>query len=470
MSTDNIETVGAIVWDELFLTLAGRANVDLRPFVQHIKIYENIAQHCLFVELAIKDSINIIGRLNLDGKNTVTMKLRSPFLGDDDAYHKTFGVFSISDRLVENDRTQYFILNLISLEGLKDLSTRFSKRFTGSTEAVAAQVFTDTIGEPRYRDFDGNFSGKSRLTILGAPHKTNNFSFNANNWSAFETMDFISKNSEPGDYNGKSIMPNGLFFETRTGFIMGSFMELILQYKERNILYDEYSYVPVSDIAFMDDTKRTTSGSYSYSSPFISQKYCTATRVDMKDYFNELDNQITGYYGSTTIGIDMISRLNYQMIFDYTNNLSGSNLRGKINKSYDDFAHLADERPTSTNPIFSPAAVTTVKIASSNLYEDSTFGYDINHFERLTYRNTAVAEIKRLSIKIEVPGKTDVEVGKLIKFNYPSVGDKTKGMDRDDIFDPKISGIYAIAGIVHNITQENHTMTLEIVRDSFGEE
>ena len=88
----------------------------------------------------------------------------------------------------------------------------------------------------------------------------------------------------------------------------------------------------------------------------------------------------------------------------------------------------------------------------------------------MTYRNTAVAEIKRLSIKIEVPGKTDIEVGKLIKFNYPSVGDKGAGMSRSEIFDPKISGIYAIAGIVHNITQEKHTMTLEIVRDSFGEE
>jgi len=469
MSTDNIETVGAVVWDELFLTLAGRATVDLRPFVQHIKIYENIGQHCLFVELAIKDSTNIIGKLDLDGTNTVTLKVRSPFLNDDDAIHKTFSVFSISDRLIEDDRKQYFILNLISLEGMKDLSTRFSKRLTGSTEAIAAQVFNDTIAEPRYRDTDGGFSEPSTLTILGTPHKTNNFSFNANNWSAFETMDFISKNSEPGDYNGKSIMPNGLFFETRTKFVMGSFMELILKYKESAMLYDEYSYVPVGDIPFMNDTERTTSGSYNYTSPFISQKYCTASRVDMKNYFNELHNQVSGYYGSTTIGIDMINRLNYQMVFDYTDNLAG-NSRGKINKSYNDFAHLADERPTSTNPIFSPAAVTTVKIASSNLYEDSDFGYDINHFERLTYRNTAVAEIKRLSLKIEVPGKTDVEVGKLIKFNYPSVGDKTKGMPREELFDPKISGIYAIAGIVHNITQDKHTMTLEIVRDSFGEE
>ena len=206
MSTDNIETVGAVVWDELFLTLAGRATVDLRPFVQYIKIYENIGQHCLFVELAIKDSTNIIGKLDLDGTNTVTLKIRSPFLNDDDALHKTFSVFSISDRLVEDDRNQYFVLNLISLEGMKDLSTRFSKRFTGSTEAVAAQVFNDTIAEPRYRDTDGGFSEPSTLTILGTPHKTNNFSFNANNWSAFHTMDFISKNSEPGDYNGKSII------------------------------------------------------------------------------------------------------------------------------------------------------------------------------------------------------------------------------------------------------------------------
>jgi len=471
MAIDNTQAAGAIEWDELFLTLAGKDNIDLRPFVQNIKIYENISQHCLFVELGIADSVNIIGKLDMDGNNTVTMKLRSPFLDDTGAYHKTFGVFSISERIVQDDRRQYFVLNLMSLEGMKDLSTRFSKRFTGSTDDISKQIYNDVIAEPRYRDTDGHFSGKTNLLVLGTPHKTNNFSFNASSWTAFETMDFIAKNSEPKDLDsGKAIMPNGLFFETRTGFVMGSFMELVMLQKGANQLYDEYSFVPSADIKFMTDNKRSTTGSYTYTSPFISRKYNTATRVDMKDYFNELNNQTSGYYGSTTIGIDMITRLNYAMVFDYTNNLSDQGYRGKINKSYDDFAHLADERPTNANPLFAPAAVTQVKVAVSSLYEDSDFGYNINYFERLTFRNTAIAEIKRLSVIIEVPGKTDINVGHLIKFNYPNVGEKPGGTPATELFDPKISGIYAVSAIVHNITPTNHTMTLEIIRDSFGEE
>jgi len=462
------EAAGAIEWDELFLTVVGDVSIDLKPFVQNIKIYENISQHCLFVELGIADSVNIIGKLDLDGHNTVTMKLRSPFLGDDGAYHKTFGVFSISDRIVKDDRRQYFVLNLMSLEGMKDLSTRSSKRFTGSTDDISRQIYNDTIAEPRWRDQDGNFGGATTLTVLGIPHKTNNFSFNSNNWTAFETMNFIAKNSEPADIYGKPIMPNGLFFETRTGFVMGSFMELVMKQKNENLLYDEYSYVPSSDVKFLSDTKRTTIGNYKYTSPFISQQYNTATRVDMTDYFNELTNQTSGYYGSTTVGVDMISRMNYAMVFDYTDNVPALT-KGKIPLGYEDFAHLADERPTTGNPIYSPVAVTKVKIAANNLYENSEFGYDHTYFERLTFRNTAIAEIKRLSVIIEVPGKTDIKVGNLIKFNYPSVGEKTQGSTTSELFDPKMSGIYAVSAIVHNITPTNHTMTLEIIRDSFGE-
>jgi len=463
-------TAGSIEWDELFLTLTGNFNIDLKPFVQNIKIYENISQHCLFVELGIADSANIIGKLDMNGNNTVTMKLRSPFLDDSGAYHKTFSVFSISDRILQDDRRQYFVLNLISLEGMKDLSTRSSKRFTGSTDDIAKQIYIDTIAEPRLRATDGNFGIATPLLILGTPHKTNNFSFNSNNWTAFETMDFLAKNSEPADTGGKSIMPNGLFFETRTEFVMGSFMELVMLQKDTDggYLYDEYSYVPAADINYISDTARTMTGTYRYTSPFISRQYNIAESVDMKNYFNELNNQTSGYYGSTTIGIDMINRLNYNMIFDYTD-LSGENHHRKIQKKYSDFAHIADERPTQAKPIYSPVAVPKVRIGADNLYGDSAFGYNLNHFERLAFRNTAIAEIKRLSVKIVVPGKTDIKVGKLIRFNYPSVGAKREGATTDELFDPKMSGIYAVTGIVHNITQTNHSMTLEIVRDSFGE-
>ena len=467
---NNTNIAGSIEWDDLFLNIAGGASIDLRPFVQHIKIYENIFQHCLFVEMALAESANILGRLSISGNSTVTMKLRSPFLDDDAAIHKTFGLFSVSDRVVRDDRRQFFIMHLMSLEGVKDLSTRFSKRFTGATEDIAQEIYQDNIKEKRIRSEDGSFSGNTDLVILGTPHKTNNFSFTATNWSAFECMEFIAKNVEPADYSGKLVMPNSLFFETRNEFIMGSLTELIHIQKEAKALYDEYSYLPTGDVKFLEGEERITSGGYQYTSPFVSQKYSTVSMCDMKDYFNELSNQQSGYYGSTTVGVDLTTRMNYHMIFDYTDTLSDEQYRNKIPKKYEDFIHLADERPTTEYPIFSPAAVTTVRIGTTNLYQDSDFGYDIAHFEKLTYRNTANAEMRRLSMRIEVPGKTDISVGKLIRFNFPNIGEKLTGVTREEVFDPKISGVWAVIGIVHNITQTQHTMILEIVRDSFGDD
>ncbi len=465
MATDTPDAAGAIDIDELYITLAGNVIVDLKEYFQNIKIYENIFQHCLFVELAVSDSANILGRLDISGSTTVTMKLRSPFLKDEEAYHKTFSVFGVSDRIVKDDRRQFYNLNLISLEGMKDLSTKFSKRFKGSTDEMAKELYDESIQEKRVRDRDGNFTNKTSLTILGTPHKSNNFAFTATNWSAFECMEFIAKNIDPSDVNGKLVMPNSLFFETRTGFVLGSLTELILEQKKRQLLYDEYNLLPAGYDQHLEGERKTL-GDFKYTSPFVSPQYSTVLSTDMKDYFNELNNQQSGYYGSTTVGIDMITKQHYHMVFDYTSDEEG---RNKIPKSYDDFAHLSEEKPIDTKPIFSPAAIMNVRIGASNIYNDSDFGYTLSHFENLTYRNTAKAEMKRISMRIQVPGKTDMQVGSLIRFNFPSVGEKTKGMTREQLFDPKISGIWAVSGVLHDITPSEHKMTLNIVRDSYGD-
>lgn len=467
--TDNIQSAGSVEWQELFLTLASGVSIDLRPFVKDIKIYENLFHATLMAELAVSDATGMIGSLGINGTQTVTVKLKSPFLEDSEAIHKTFGIAAISDRNVASDRQEFFIINLVSLEGLKDISTRFSKRFVGSTDEMAETIYNDFIAEPRYRDEEGRFGDITPLLMLGKPHKTNNFAFTATNWTAIKCMDFLAKNSEPADYGGKSVMPNAMFFERRTGFVFGSITELIHIQKQAKQLYDEYNYIPSADVSFMSDEKRLSVGDYSYTSPFISKKYNTVSSANMKSYFNEMLNQQSGYYGSVTIGVDMLNRLNYHMVFDYTDTLSDKEYRNKIQKSYDDFIHLADERPTSSKPIFSPFAKQEVKIATSNLFADSDFGYNIGHYERTTFRNSAFTELKRLKMKITVPGKTDVQVGNLIRFNYPKVGNKLPGMSYEDIFDQKISGLYVITGIVHKISQESHDMVLEIARDSFGE-
>ncbi len=467
---DKAEAVGAVNIEEIYIRTADKNYFDLSNYVQNILIYENIGQTCLTGSIGISDSTNFLGNLFLKGKEVITMKIKSPFLSDGDDIYKSFVAYSISDRIQESDRQQFFRINFISLEGAKDISTRLSKKYSGPTDQIAEEIFAEFVKEPRVYDKEGNpMAGESRLVIGGVPHKTNNFAFVANNWSAIETLNFVAKNSEPADFNGKQVLPNCLFFENRTEFYFGTLTDLILAQKEKNLIYDEYNFMPALDGNFNQNEERLTYGSYNYISEFISRQYCVPSSSNFDEHYNELKNQRTGYYGTHTIGIDMINRLNYQMIFDYVGNISELK-NNRVNKKWEDFAHIADKRPGPETPIYNPRALQRVKVGASNLFDADEFGYDMAYFERISLRPTALAEQKRLKVVITVPGKTDVKVGYLVRLNYPSVGEKLTGVTSEDSLDPQVSGLYAISGIIHNISAQQHSMKLELVRDSFGDD
>ena len=466
---DNAESVGAVNIEEIYLRTADGNYFNLSNFVQQIIIYENIGQSCLTGTLGIADSTNAIGNLRLYGKEIVTMKIRSPFLEDSEAIYRSFMAYSITDRIQQGDRQQFFKMNFISLEGAKDISTRLSKKFSGSTEEIAAEIY-DEISGPRIYDKDGKPTGGTDLVIGGTPHKTNNFAFIANNWSAIETLNFVAKNTVSADVNRKNVLPNALFFERREDFYFGTLTDYVLTQKDKNLIYDEYNFMPALDGEFNQNEERLTYGSYNYISPFISRQYCVPSTSSFAEHFNELKNQRTGYYGNHTIGIDMVNRLNYQMIFDYVGNLEGINLNNRVDKQWESFAHISDQRPGPETPVYNPQAIRQVKVGASNLFDSDDFGYDMEYFEMSALRRTALADQKRLKVSITVPGKTDVQVGYMVRLNYPSVGEKLSGVTSEDTLDPAVSGLYAISGIIHNITPQHHTMQLELIRDSFGDD
>jgi hypothetical protein len=73
-------------------------------------------------------------------------------------------------------------------------------------------------------------------------------------------------------------------------------------------------------------------------------------------------------------------------------------------------------------------------------------------------------------MSIEVPGRTDCEVGKIIEFFYPNVDSKNSETTKEEektLWDPLISGFYLITAIHHKITPFQHSMVLEISKDSY---
>ena len=78
-------------------------------------------------------------------------------------------------------------------------------------------------------------------------------------------------------------------------------------------------------------------------------------------------------------------------------------------------------------------------------------------------RSAQMAQARAFVLNIEVPGRLDYTVGRVINLTTF----RREATDKDtDMLDPMFSGNYLISSIGHNITSEKHTCSMEIFKDS----
>ena len=100
----------------------------------------------------------------------------------------------------------------------------------------------------------------------------------------------------------------------------------------------------------------------------------------------------------------------------------------------------------------------------------SNFHRGVEQIRNTLIRRYGDAELQDNTMEITVPGKTDVETGLLVRLIYPRTVEKGhKSIDRTQLEDPYISGIYLITGVRHDIQNGQHNMTLSLMKDSLGD-
>ena len=459
-----MQTSGDVRVEEVYLTTTLGEHLDLSNFLLELSLTESIHQPCLFGSALITDAANILGTL-FTGNEMITFKLRTPYLEEspETIIHKTFSVYSVTDRTLDNDRQQFYKVHFMSLEGQADSITRFNKKYSGGTEAIASEIFEE-IAEPR----TVKGGDKSEMMLYDIPHATNNFEFISTYWSPFKCLNYLAKNSI-----GQSLkMPNVMFFESNKRYYFTSISSLVQQQKDAKTLYDEYSYISVLDEGLDNSRDSRRGGSVKYTSPFESNQMITVSNVEYPVYYDELENRMSGYYGNTTFAYDFANKDMYDIRFDYTlqHEERQQELKNLLPDTFTTFKHITNTAPFSEDIISDPLSVINFKAGASGLFGEND-AFNVNQVTATSFRNTAMAELDAVKYEITVPGKTDVELGRLIRFNYPNVGDRATNPSLDSLFDPKISGVYIITGIRHSISAtREHEMVLEIVRDSVGDE
>jgi hypothetical protein len=497
--SDTLAKPGDVIITSLDLTvISAEQPLDLKPFMMEINLYEDIFSPTLNGSVVIRDSLNLIGRLPIVGDEILTVDIQTPWgglggnttsnLGTFDPINKiqkSFSVYSVKNRKLNNDREQYYELFFCSLEASSDNVTKVCKKFEGTTDEIAAEIFTENMKSPRFftnkniadsagseesgiannQTVDGvQISTETALTeffIADTPHDSH-ITFVSPMWTPIQCLNWLAKRS----IGLKHKSPTFLFFETTKAFYFASIESLVANQLENGDIYSAFVYN--TNLQNLDRVSSLTKG------------FQTIEALEFITNLDIIQSQDLGHFASTVHSFDMVKKDYKSYYYDHGFN-------------YREYAHMEDGTYDVTTGKYSldtetensskkykmifpinvlrssdnKPFVSTVNPGVLDSTEDSV---DLHPENFISQRNSSLMDLTTLRMQITVPGRTDAEVGRLINLYYPSVGEKTKDDSEALIWDKFVSGIYMITAIHHQISPLRHTMFLEISKDSYAQE
>jgi len=459
--TKELVTPGDISLEVVELQSVNGDILDIKNFVSELNIYEDIFSNSLNGALIVVDSADLLAGLPLVGDELINIWVRTPSFDDSygESIKKSFSIYSIKNRALTSDREQVYVLYFCSLEGLGDNVTQVSAKFEGTTDEIADKIYTEYVKQQRcYGTLESE--DITPMIIADAPHDSKT-AFVSNMWSPFRCLNYVAKRS----IGNKQKSPSFLFYETTKQFYFTSIDNLIKSQLDQSMVFAEYMYLQKP----FDESRENEESGFSVPRSDLVRQFNIVQEIRFPEQIDLLKSQDNGRFASTTTVLDLSLKEFTNWSWDY-------------GYSYPDYIHMENYKIENGEAKFDgeqndnmtyPANVTRSALSKSFyrtvhqkvLSDDAELiEYDPSKF--LPARQSVLEDISGLRMHITVPGRTDAEVGKLINFRYPKVGD---GADKTDetLWDPFLSGVWMITAIHHKITPMAHKMILEIAKDSF---
>lgn len=443
MESSGVQKAGEVKIEELKLLSSTNLVFDLREFLVEFNLYEDLFSNYLRGNIVLTDSRNLIEIAPLIGEEYLTVKISTP--GMESKIQKTFRVFKVSDRqIVRDNNTQNFVLHFASIELMGDVLLPLFKPHEGMIHDVVGEIFTNYISQSRefnVSEANGEFTESTYDTPLYILNPTSNkVKFVPTGWSPFKCINWLASKAIPKD----GVARNYLFFETNKAFCFGT-LETIFKdaYTNKNFI-GRYS---ISAANIRDGAR----------APDINREYFIAKDVEMVETIDHIKNYTNGYLSNRLITLDIYNKKYDVIDYDYVTEYS---------KQYHTSGEGAKARPTFTvEGIRNPVSSTSFYPVNEKLFD----GFSENISERMKdiygNRRSSMIELTNVKMNITVPGRTDVEVGRMLYFHYPAiepVDNKSPADNQDTMY----SGYYLITAIRHKVNKEQHTMTMEIIKDS----
>ena len=446
---DHIEFAGDYNLDHVFLHNHMGDVVDIKKLMVELNVYESIYKNALTGSIVIADAQNLIAKLEINGTERISFKLKTPGSVDKrsmiDASVETghpFHVYKITDRRQLKPGTLLYTLHFASREFMRNLRTKVSQAYTGRYDTTVLKILMDKDYLDTKKEMSFEPTGNSDKVVIP-------------NMRPFDAINMIAKKALPEKSDGVGYY----YYETTKGLYFRSWENMVsVRGSYDRPIKQEFYYMPmniVDEVAISDK---------------INHDYKSVESYRFLNNFHDVAaNTLQGTYGHKVISHNLFDKSYKETSYNYHNEYANTK-----------HTEVANEKSTRERYAISGSVVdedgknmsqyneSRVSLQSTTQFLHDTaaggYGLDVRQdgpklAEEVSQRSQV---INGTALHMVIKGQTYLEPGDLIKFNLLSVDEKNP----DGKQDPQYSGKYVITKIRHQINDKKYTMAIEAAKDS----
>lgn len=411
----SLKFAGEVKLKEARLTALNGQSALVTNQVVSIEIYEDIFSPLISLNVVLKESVDFLNLFPFCGEEYLTLDIETPTL--DVPIKGIFYVYKISDRIYTGEREVAYSLKCSSIEFLTDSNNKITRAFGG-----------DIIDSIQY------LVGKEGLNStkpMIAERTTNTTKFVANFWSPMKCISYLSSAAL-----NKDDSPTYLFYENRDGFNFRTVNGLLTETPIQSFIKDNYTRtatVSVDSIRSYND---------------IQQDYRRILDLQIPVVTDYIESIQSGQLKSRLITHDLVTKKYVVKEYSVKTDPKSSNL-------------------LNNNPLYSKYAIgnssASIMIMPKHFTMHTNFP-DTTNSKVIQKRLSFFKNLEKFKVIIDVIGRTDYTVGRIVELDVPKVTQITK--EDQDYRDKIVSGRYLVSAVTHVINRERHVCKMELIKNS----
>ena len=456
MARKILKNAGDFILEKLDILMVNGSKIDLTEIVTSINIYEDLFTNAISGTISFTDTNNLVYNGPIIGQERIQLKLLTPQVAptEETVIDFTKNILYVN-RVVSvteiNDSSRAIVLSFTTQDVYMNHRVRVSKSYSGEPSEIIKKI----IRSPTLLD------SKKKLFLEPT---ANNYKFIIPSMRPFNAINMIAQKCMSKTHQ---LAPTYFFYETCFGYHFRSIDSL---FDEENVKarFEEHTAQVLNDKGEQD---------YVAGMENLIEFSPDSTQ-------DSLINTRTGMYSSRIVLYNWYTKSITKKEYNYLDDFSKDNhaqknaFEGSPNPLISEVNEFGNKRLSDF-----PDSVQYVQgtildgVSSKNFYEleGSTHADYTNPYEGSNVDKWCMRRKSRLSqlqlgmkMKIEVIGRTNIQVGDLVEIRIPSVSTATR-----DKYNKYLSGRYLIRQLHHSFTmmgeQNMHKCHMTVIKDDVQE-